>query len=156
VKIVNLGLEPEEGRGMGLEVEDVRYKNVQPVADYLDAREREWLQSHRIELNAMTTPRFLEWLDSKFAACEKLVPPDEVMLSLLEVRVRKGLEARITSRVLMLAGIDDLVKKAMEERREQIASLADSIQDRVSRELADDPTLHWREPVQWIAHEVMG
>ena len=28
----------------------------------------EWLQTHRVELNAMTTPQFIEWLDAKMAA----------------------------------------------------------------------------------------
>jgi hypothetical protein len=30
----------------------------------------EWLQTHRIELNAMTTPQLIEWLDEKLAPYE--------------------------------------------------------------------------------------
>jgi hypothetical protein len=53
------------------------------LADYVLEREGvapdgepwdEWLQTHRIELNAMTTPQFIEWLDSKMAGYGKLVP----------------------------------------------------------------------------------
>jgi hypothetical protein len=66
IRIINLGLEPWEGFEMGLEPEAVeeseRYK---PVADYVREREdtapdgsdwEEWLQTNRIELNAMTPP----------------------------------------------------------------------------------------------------
>ena len=37
----------------------------------------EWLQTHRVELNAMTTPQFIAWLDRKMAehGDGKLVPP---------------------------------------------------------------------------------
>jgi hypothetical protein len=81
IKIVNLGLEPWEAIEMGLEVEDVeRGERRKPVADYIRARRdrdwEEWLQTHRVELNAMTTPQFIAWLDSKMAQYEgKLIPP---------------------------------------------------------------------------------
>jgi hypothetical protein len=69
VTIVNLGLEPWEGIAMGLEVENVDARERRkPVADYVRRRSdqnwEEWLQSHRIEINAMTTPQFIQWLDS--------------------------------------------------------------------------------------------
>ena len=77
IKIINLGLEPWEAIAMGLEVEDVEEgERRKAVADYVrereDARSRrqyweEWLQTHRVELNAMTTPQFIEWLDGKMA-----------------------------------------------------------------------------------------
>ena len=77
IEIVNLGLEPWEAIAMGLEVETVEEgERRKPVADYVrDARRRrsrrrdweEWLQTHRVELNAMTTPQFIEWLDGKMA-----------------------------------------------------------------------------------------
>ena len=74
IKIVNLGLEPWEAIEMGLEVENVeRDERRKPVADYVRERGRrrhdweEWLQTHRVELNAMTTPQFIEWLDGKMA-----------------------------------------------------------------------------------------
>ena len=38
-----------------------------------------WLQTHRVELNAMTTPQLIDWLDGKMEPYEKLVPPDEAI-----------------------------------------------------------------------------
>jgi hypothetical protein len=68
IEIINLGLEPWEAIEMGLEVEEVeRGDKRKPVADYVLEREdlapdgytwEEWLQTHRVELNAMTTPQF--------------------------------------------------------------------------------------------------
>ena len=37
----------------------------------------DWLQTNRVELNAMTTPQLIEWLDEKMAehGDGKLIPP---------------------------------------------------------------------------------
>jgi hypothetical protein len=95
VKILNLGLEPWEGIAMGLPVEPAEYKARQAVADYVRDRDDgknwpEWLQSNRIELNAMTTPQFIAWLDGKMAehGQGRLVPPAEVLAEHLEQQVR--------------------------------------------------------------------
>ena len=57
VEIINLGLEPEEALEMGLEVETFKAKKGGvPVATYVPEQWKEWLQSRRVELNAMTTP----------------------------------------------------------------------------------------------------
>ena len=88
IKIVNIGLEPWEAVAMGLEVETLAVKSDarrKPVADYVVERDDEegedwdeWLQTHRVELNAMTTPELIEWLDDKMAehGDGKLIPPD--------------------------------------------------------------------------------
>ena len=78
IKIVNIGLEPWEAVEMGLEVETIEEKDRRkPVADY-DRRVRrrsrdwdEWLQTHRVELNAMTTPQLIAWLDDKMEALRR-------------------------------------------------------------------------------------
>jgi hypothetical protein len=98
IQIVNLGLYPWEAIEMGLEVETVevkKNKNGEPqrkaVADYVKAADasgehgtapdgdswEEWLQTHRVELNAMTTPEFIAWLDHEMEmhGDGKLVPP---------------------------------------------------------------------------------
>jgi hypothetical protein len=41
------------------------------VADYIRERKDDrdwenWLQTHRVELNAMTTPQLIEWLDKRY------------------------------------------------------------------------------------------
>ena len=82
---------------MGLEVETVEAgERRKPVADYIknhdgagdvdangddisDIDWDEWLQTHRVELNAMTTPQLIEWLDRKMETfgAGKLIPPDD-------------------------------------------------------------------------------
>jgi hypothetical protein len=159
IKIVNLGLEPWEAIAMGLEVEDVeRAKRDQAVADYVKARDddedwQEWLQTHRIELNAMTTRRFIEWLDSKMAehGCGKLVPPADVITAELRSTIKEKLRAAITDRILREAGIDDQVAAAIAAIEEPSAAvLAEGIQ----RLFRQEPASEWRDHVEAIAREL--
>lgn len=119
IKIVNIGLEPWEAAEMGLEVEDVeagdRRKAVaQYVLDREDGEDQEeWLQTHRVELNAMTTPQFIEWLDGKMADYDKLVPPDEVLRDELDRRIEAKVRAAVTERILREARFEGQVATAI-------------------------------------------
>ena len=60
VRVINLGLEPEEALAMELEVEDVDAgERRKPIASYVPDDWQDWLRHHRVELNAMTTPQFI-------------------------------------------------------------------------------------------------
>jgi hypothetical protein len=117
IKIVNLGLEPWEAIEAGLEVEDVEQGDQRkPVAEYVLEREdgdhwKEWLQRHRVELNAMTTPEFIEWLDDKMAEHgeSKLVPPGDVLAAEFERQLEEKVRAVITGQILRDAGFEDQV-----------------------------------------------
>ena len=108
VRIVNLGLEPWEAVAAGLEVEDVEAGDKhKPVANYVleradGARWESWLQIHRVELNAMTTPQFIAWLDAKMAAHGdgKLIPPPQVIAQELEQKLSGNVRAAVTARIL--------------------------------------------------------
>jgi hypothetical protein len=127
IKIINLGLEPWEAVEMGLEVEEIEPgKKRRPVADYVREREdaapdgkewQEWLQTHRIELNAMTTPQFIAWLNGKLAGYGKLVPPPEVLEAELEENLEKGVRAVITERILREAKVEEQITTAMKTIR---------------------------------------
>jgi hypothetical protein len=81
VEIVNLGLEPWEGVEMGLEIEEVEgTERNRPVAPYVAEHDdqwlswlaerdcsawEQWLQSYRIELNAMAPAQRIAWSTSK-------------------------------------------------------------------------------------------
>jgi hypothetical protein len=77
----------------------------------------EWLQAHRIELNAMTTPQFIEWLDAKMAeqGGAKLIPPDNVIAKELEDRLDEKVRDIMKERILREAGYEDQVTKALAE-----------------------------------------
>ena len=156
VKIINLGLEVDEARAMGLESETFpRSKKERPVASYVSDEDRAWLQKHRYELNAMDTPLFLQWLDEKMIqhGQGKVIPPNQVLHSTLEQKTRGILRDRITDRVLREARIDDQVEQAFGPAAEKIKALDRKLKPRVQRRLKKDPFASWRGPIEFIAQE---
>jgi hypothetical protein len=160
VTVVNLGLEPAEGRAMGLQVETIKPRPGQknkrrPVADYVPPADKEWLQHHRIELNAMTSPQLLAWLDSKFPDDPKLIPPVEVMQEQLRDGVREHLEEQIRDEILEEAGFDDRVEEAIQALDPDIEAKSETIEDEVKADLGRDRAQRWTAPVSKIAKELV-
>lgn len=90
---------------MGLEPERVVRKNKnsrRPVAEYVKQKWKKWLQTPSIELNAMTTPHFLRWLDDKIALTGqgKLIQPEAVLTKELHDKVHETLEQTLTELIL--------------------------------------------------------
>lgn len=161
IKIVNLGLEPWEAIEMGLEVETVPAgERRKPVADYVDrypcgiARSwSEWLQTRRVELNAMSTPQFIQWLDIKMAGYDKLIPPGDVIDAELDERITTKVRAAITERILREAGLEAQVANAIAviQKPDPIV-LEIGIRDLFRRE----PDREWRDHVEAVAAELTG
>ncbi len=168
VKIHNLGLEPWEALDMDLQVENFTIKGGRalPVANYVKdfngegppgARTWEkWLQGRRVELNAMTSPQFIEWLDSKMVehGATKLVPPTTVLKQTLTEQTESALRRRLAERILAEQGLDELVRQGMEERSKDINVL--DIERAVRDGLEDEPKERWSGPVNKLAEEIAG
>ena len=166
IKIINLGLEPWEAIDMGLEVETLPEGDQRKaVADYVlrvdaegpddDEGWADWLQGNRVELNAMTTPQFIEWLDRKMVehGGKKLIPPPEVIEEELEARIEEKLRAAITERILREAGLDDQVVAALDLiDRPSGDDLAMGIRLLIDQE----PDRDWRHHVDTVATECIG
>jgi hypothetical protein len=158
-EVVNLGLEPEEARSMGLAVEPVQRKDGKavPVARYVSGQERDWLQKNRIELNAMTTPQFLAWLDAKMQGQPgKLVPPPAVLNDRLADDVRACLRDDIVARVMREAGVDVRVARAFAALAPELARLNPVVEGYVRAALGDDGAQEWSAPVRRLAVEVVS
>jgi hypothetical protein len=152
IKIVNLGLEPWEAVEMGLEVETApaadRRKAVAEYACNHPGDWEEWLQTQRVELNAMTTPQFIEWLDGKLADYNKLVPPEEVIGAELDERVEAKVRVAIRERILREAGFEEQVAAAIATiEKPNAAALADGIRGLFESE----PESEWRDYIESIA-----
>jgi hypothetical protein len=177
VRIVNLGLEPWEAIAMGLEVEEVEAGDKRkPVADYVldrtdgvswnEARKKwevveeggepweEWLQTHRIELNAMSTPQFIDWLDRKMVehGIGKLTPPHDVILCELNEALAERLRTEIVARILREADAEGQIAEAMRKvKRPSAASLARKIEKLAESE----PEKEWRAAIEEAAQSLL-
>ncbi len=165
IEIINLGLEPWEAVAMGLEIEDIEApKDRRPVAAYAQRSQRmesgervdwaDFLQRRRIELNAMTTPQFLEWLDQKMAdhGDRKVIPPEDVMAARLRSETESGLRSIITEKVLREAKVDDQVEAALSRVRWPNGR---KLAGTVETWLGDRRDHHWPRPIESVAAELV-
>jgi hypothetical protein len=161
IQIVDLGLQPWEAIEMELAVEDVKVKvkegeepRRKPVAAYVldrtdlapdDTAWEDWLQTHRIELNAMTTPAFIEWLDGKMADQVKLVPPPEVLTAELDTLIEEKVREDITEQILREAGLEARVAEAIAAiDKPSAANLAEGI----GLLFTAEPDREWRDHIK--------
>ena len=156
IRIINLGLEPWEAIEMGLEVETLEEGTKRkPVANYVSEQGdnwEDWLQTHRVELNAMTTPQFIEWLDEKMAdhGDGKLIPPDHVLEQELADRIESKVRAAITERLLCEAKLDEQVAAAVAKiRTPDGAKLARNTAKLFKRQ----PDAEWRDHIEAVARK---
>jgi hypothetical protein len=164
IKIINLGLHPWDAVASGFEVEDVeKEKKRKPVGNYVRERDaeysneapggilwEEWLQTHRIELNAMTTPEFIAWLDARMAehGSGKLIPPDDVIADELKKSLETKIRNAVTERILLEAGYENQVAKALAaiERPTTIALIAG-----IKESFTDNLENQWRKHIDETA-----
>jgi hypothetical protein len=158
VTIVNLGLEPWEARAAGLEVETVeREDKRKPVANYVREHTKgeywdNWLQTHRIELNVMTTPRFIAWLDRKMAehGDGKLIPPPKVLCSELEEKLEARMRVAVTERILREADLENQITEALNAiERPSTAALRKEIETMFKR----SPKSEWRDHITAVVEK---
>jgi hypothetical protein len=165
IRIVNLGLDPWQGLGMGLAVEqaakDENGQKRKPVGEYVRQQGlewEEWLQTQRIELNAMTTPQLLEWLDCsmKKHGNGKILPPDEVLSAHLAKTVHQRVREAERERILHEAGFEAVAEQAFQDKEAQIRELSAGLRRVVRRALTVNSNACWRNSVEWLAGWVVG
>jgi hypothetical protein len=156
VKVINLGLEPAQAVEMGLEPEDVAESDGEKaVADYVPDEWREWLQTHRVELNAMTSRQFIDWVDAGIAPyAGKLIPPLEVITGRVAKQVEAVVRADETERVLAEAGIDGLVARKVAALAPAVEAAGRTITRDVARALKRNPQEPWSAPAVRIAGRI--
>lgn len=159
IEIINLGLEPWEAIEMGLEVETLEEKDRQkPVADYVHDHDGDWvnwLQTRRVELNAMTTPQLIRWLDQKMAdhGNGKLIPPPQVLEQALADLIESKVRDAIKERILREAKLDEQVAAAVAAiTKPDAADLEQSIKALFEQESDRE----WRDAVEAVADKLSG
>lgn len=157
VKIINLGLDPLEAKNMGLEIEKLeKKKGKKPVAAYVPEKWKLWLQTNRVELNAMDSELFVSWLEGKFNEYDtgKVVPDLETLAINLENTVRERVEQEIRERILREARYGDQVVSRMSEIAPILNTRNEIIKSEVNDTLNSHRELHWKKVVTDIGNRM--
>jgi hypothetical protein len=180
VRIINLGLEAWEGLGMQLEVEtlekrstknpaqyvleyDADWKNEKPAkfskydrwADWAD-----WMKSFRIELNAMDTPTFVQWLDAKITAYDsvgKVIPHEDFLQAEAQETVRAVLKERIKAEILQKLDIEKMVEQNVLQKFPELQAKIEqmSLEENVRKDLSNHLQQSWRRSFLDLLNELL-
>ncbi len=179
VKIINLGLEPWEGLEMGLEVENLEKRSTKSAAQYVtsfdddwqnpkpvqfEGYERwatwgEWLKSFRIELNAMDTPTFINWLHKKISQYDngKVLPQEDFLKAQAKQSVELQLKAQIRAEILKKLNIEQQIQEQFVKDGPRIQAFIQEKdwQEKVLQTLQDLPQQSWKEGLESLLEEII-
>ncbi|OBZ15946.1 hypothetical protein A8L34_27910 [Bacillus sp. FJAT-27264] len=158
VRVINLGLEPEEAIDMGLQIESFNSERHRPVADYVSYYWQDWLQSNRAELNAMTTPEFIEWLEGKMEeyGVGKVIPTEDVLSRTFDESAERLIRSQVMDTILEQSNYEMRVKVELMKARNGIELAKLDIRDKVYDKLAVNPLYRWDMPVSELASELIN
>jgi hypothetical protein len=147
--VVDLGLRLEDVEAMGLDSEPVDCG--EEAADNLDQNgatpeEIDFLTNgERVELNAMTSPQFVEWLETKLeeVGVEKVVPEEGVL-------------ARAYRRAIRLARAEKAANEALAKLTNDEVAVPADLRERVEERLAEYDGDAWDDVVAELARRNGG
>ena len=104
--------------------------------------EADFLRDRRVELNAFSSDRLVEWIEGKLDehGVKKVVPPAET----LGEAYRRELQSRY-----LKSRFDALLAEAREATAGDV--VPDNLADRVERALRDNPPMSWSDAIREIA-----
>jgi hypothetical protein len=186
VPVIDLGLFPWTSLAEGLLREPVeRTENKRPVADYIKERDQanrangsphsepnweEWLQDWRVELNAMTTAAFVEWMNAQFQkhGAAKVIPSTQLAIEEVAASITETLQQRMNKEVaeeraeeleelrqklqVLEAEITEEAGRRADERFKKV-KLPTGVEavERISRWLKRNSHSHWRQSIGAVA-----
>jgi hypothetical protein len=169
-----------EGLANGLQhetglIEQARKKNkgkfrCAKVADYVIQRDREnqltgnpsdepvwadWLQDNRIELNAMTSPQRVVWVEQKFAlhGVKKVIPPEEIAREVLSKQISDRITEQVEEEVLRAQ--EAWIDQQIDERLGSV-ELPSNIGFQVAAYLKTHRSDRWTRAIDAIVIRVMS
>jgi uncharacterized protein (DUF2164 family) len=145
VRVIDIGLRLEDVQEMGLDPEPYEPKDWDARVETLRRHgatqaEIEFLRTHRVELNAMTAPQFIEFLERKLALYTQKVVPEQAVIEAHARRVWEQLQA------------EERCKQILEQIHTEAAGaeLPLDLVERVKRLLLKEPVLSWDQAVAAI------
>jgi hypothetical protein len=150
-KVIDIGLRLEDALEMGLESEDVTYSAdprellrkqgaTEAEANFLvhPRKDKEW-RGKRIELNAMPSKTFIDWLERGLQenGVEKVIPDEALIKETYQHAVLK----------------ERFIKQYIAEKVDDIA-VPDDFRERITEMMAKNPEMAWDEVLIDLAIEL--
>lgn len=148
INVTDLGLRLDDVEGYGLVGESCVFDGYFGAESVATAEEREYLTSgRRVELNELTSPQFLEWLEGKLTEHlpKRLVPDDAV----LEAAYRRALAVARINRAARQAS-DEAIREAKAVR------IPETLRAQIQAALLEDDADPWDKFLYDLALQHLG
>jgi hypothetical protein len=150
--IVDIGLRLTDVAALKLQSEPVETSGswdsrARTLADHGASREEiDFLRTRRVELNAMTAPQFIAFLERKLAeqGIRKIVPDRDILTK----HARDAIEQQLVHRLLQS-------NQLTLRRQAGAVRLPSDLEARVRDHLTANPEQSWDEAVAMIAHDLV-
>jgi hypothetical protein len=151
VPVIDIGLRLEDVQDLELEGEPYEDEDFETRKETLETHgateeEIEFLEGERVELNAMTAPQFVEFLEGKLEEYADKVVPDKAVIEEHARRIWEQREAQKRCKEIL----EEIHAEA--ER----AALPDDLVDQVEELLVEEPELSWDQAVAKIFNRPSG
>lgn len=147
VQIIDFGLHPAEALEMGLQVEKPGLSKTQAVAQSYYEWE-DWLQSNRVELDAMPPELFIEWIEDKLSEYHtgKLIPPADYLEWYAEAELTEKLTEAIEQQIKKELQVNERIKERFEQLHPEYLERLniDTLTEAIKEILEEDPAGHWK------------
>ena len=116
-----------------------------------------YLLRRGVELNAMSTPQFLAWLEGEIQLHDKgkVIPPERIMQESLDQSLQDKLGQRIAAELLEQHHYDDQVEQAVRQVKERCGDSQARLAETVPAELGQEPFRHWKDVVEAVSEEMI-
>ncbi|WP_298199934.1 hypothetical protein [Desulfosporosinus sp.] len=110
-----------------------------------------------MELNAMSTPQFLAWLEGEIQLHDKgkVIPPERILQDRLDQSLRDKLGQKITAELLAQQHYEDQVAEAVRQVKERCSDSQARLAETVPEELGQEPVRHWKDVVEAVSEEMI-
>jgi len=146
IRVIDLGLRLADVEKYGLEDKQCEFKGRFARDSICTEEEKEFLRSdRRVELNAFTSPQFVEWIEAKLTEHrfdKRLVPKDDV----LEDAYRRAVVVDIVN-----AAIEEAMEFATDEAEN--ATVPKTLGRQLRAHMKENPDMPWDKALADQAHE---
>ncbi|TAE74960.1 MAG: hypothetical protein EAZ85_03735 [Bacteroidetes bacterium] len=179
VSIINLGLDAWEGLAMGLEVEKLESKQSKTPANYVLEFDKnfdnpkpfhfpkyenyttweDWLKYYRVELNAMDTPTFIDWLSQKIRQYDKgkVIPPEKNLMQEAQITSEITLKEKIKQEILSNLPLEKWIEEKFMEKMPLIQQKINAIEweQTLKQNLSNEDVSSWRASFRALLDEII-
>jgi hypothetical protein len=160
VRVIDIGLKVADALAMGLSPEPVNVKHEisSKLKPRLTPQELEFFKKYRVELNAMTSGQFIDFIESnlaKLGLAKKVIPPSEILSNDIFLKLESCLKERADAVIKETLGkaLGDLDQLAVDFLKQVKEPSTEGHIDELRDDMAGLPTQHWRS---WATNKAEG